>query len=101
LGFAWNYPFAERLHTEGMEWIMRIDLLCPGCGFQFSAPADASLQRLANGMIENGLERKLSTRACFKDMIAVALKVRGRLACPVCREALQIQTDQLLQEATV
>jgi hypothetical protein len=73
---------------------MIIDLVCPCCPFQFSAPAAADAVHILDRMIEDGPWLALGEGDTFEDMVVRAVNTRGAIRCPDCREALIVNHEE-------
>jgi hypothetical protein len=74
---------------------MQIELYCPGCACQFSAPPDLPADQVLERMIDEGPWFALGEGETFEDMIFTALARRGRICCPECRQPVAINEQSL------
>jgi hypothetical protein len=84
-------------NLKDSEAIMKIELLCPSCRSQFSAPADALADNILDRMSEEGPWYGLAPGETFEEMVRAALSDRGRILCPDCGKALVIRGGDLYE----
>jgi hypothetical protein len=76
---------------------MQIELHCPRCCCQFSAPPDAPAAEVVDRMTEEGPWYALGDGETFEDMIFAALTSRGVIRCPECGEPVSVSEESLGQ----
>jgi len=74
---------------------MHIELRCPRCPCQFSAPPDTPADTVIDRMIDEGPWFALADGKTFEDMIFAALMRRGKIRCPECGKPVAIQEESL------
>jgi DNA-directed RNA polymerase subunit RPC12/RpoP len=70
---------------------MEIELICQECGCRLVAPAETPEDEIVQRMTDEGPWYGLSCGDRFRDMVATALRKRGRIRCPECGESLLVQ----------
>ncbi len=76
---------------------MQIELRCPSCPCRFRAPSFAPASEVLDRMTEDGPWFALAEGDTFQDMLAAALRARGRIRCPECDSAVAV-ADELAPE---
>ncbi len=73
---------------------MIINLRCPYCPCQFSAPAQMSAAEVLDRMAEDAPWFALAEGETFAEMLHSALARRGKLLCPGCREEVEVDGEE-------
>src|SRR5262249_9161212 len=77
--------------SQPLEVPMHIQLHCPRCSCQFSAPPDTPALEIINRMTDEGPWFGLAEGDTFEDMIFAALLSRGKICCPECLATVQVR----------
>jgi hypothetical protein len=67
---------------------MQVELQCPSCPCQFSAPSDTPSATILDRMTDEGPWFGLAQGETFEEMILGALAARGAVRCPECSGAV-------------
>jgi hypothetical protein len=78
-----------------MDGTMRIELCCPACLCQFSAPPHTSGTEILRRLRADRLWFDLAEGPTFEDMVFATLLRRGSIDCPECGTAVSINEESL------
>lgn len=80
---------------------MKIELACSVCACRFTALAQTPAEEVLDRMTEEGPWYALGAGDCFRDMLAAALRRRGKLSCPDCGKTVVISSRRLSPRVAV